>query len=1357
MKYFCIFTLCLALFCGGCQNSPTNTQKPLKSHFSRYQGPVTLKWDPQLLDTQKVLPAVSFSNEMFKIQASVTGESVFEQTTPFDAGFQEARFSVSAAPQYRHSLTLSFVSDASEVELEVFINAQEVYTGKHMTEVPLLLSRLTLKDTNELKIKVNSSQDMDLTVKVAQQELAGHVFSGQPKTTLPVTTHFVPHGEETGDLRVDDVMPVSGFRLEDDFGLTIPFESDVLLLTLLAGAQDVPEELKVQYGLETRRCLDVGSQRFCSVYFDFEKAPLAELPQLLLSYQQEHPTGFKGVSFSSLRAMQTLALALKLHYAHANLIAGAELNGAEVNSPVFSSTEFPVSTLLADDWKHNGGVFGDSWWLLDTRVREAWLYSLGTGARAAYIDIGWYNTHDEIEPRRFLIQQNSNQTSQWYDHVKEVMDPKPGPKPSFIPGNNIHLPPVYEDKNKTKLKTHGISTVQTGFAERDNGLGAVGVAPNATVIPYSTGTTEGAATSIAVALSADVHVIGVNKSFPAEGSFLTGYTAFQAAVRLAIQQNVPVIVPTGNTNAYPSLGKGQVSVVGRPGNPYVINVIPCGMNEVICVGGAEPYHKDFGATTKVSPPPLRTRGLTGGLPISGQENLWIASHSLFNTLNPLVWAPSNVMVAEATKNGSGAYDMASVQGTSYACPFVTGVVALMKSRNPQLTVEQVRTLLYNNRSIPMIPSDTLMNVPTSQWQSLNYRDGMKLIDVPGALTRAIDLSLSGQTTIPASFKDTYASKNYPGLIERDGAGWALKLNESLNPHAPADQKRKTLIQSVSDVQWAKLRQGSKINVQGWTGESGKIRLGNDFLLPQQIEVLQFDWTLTRPVIHQVEVIQNSVNTTSFSAKQPFEVKITGEHLMADLVAGKSLELVFHEVGSSTQHTFSMDYVQSQENLNNSGTIATFVLDNASDQTDTFLQTGKSYQVSVKGHNGNSNKIGPASGDFRVTAEAPTGSGGGGFGIKSVNPPAEEIPAGHYVYDQVGNRWLKENGRTQVETNDFAGLYFTKPIRQVTVKVGPVELPVVSVLKDLAVLGIPEDLPAGVHELTVEVDGQTLTLKDALEKITPAVQPTPLPTAPPSIGPANYEHLRIFNVEGNDEARVYINGQVALIAHAGDDAYLNIGPYASQPLLRTDQPNEVIFEYENRGGGYTLGYSLETYEPRFYHVQGKAGVQNVLNPDGSEDQRQGVVFRERILIHAADYPSGSGQMWVKVFNMDNGESLNLSSDNITNDIQWTTDRLATPGKQGEWVKQLPWPSPLYCELGSPYSPITGCFGNYYLSFGMLNDVGSYSYGLDIYRGINRVYHHVDGQAGAWGAKENATETGYVSLRNGSLLFHSYGGN
>lgn len=1337
MKHFILLTLCSALFCFACQKHPVNTQKPNPISIQPHRGPVSVRWEPQLLGDKSAPSYVPLSDQMFQIQAASSEEIVFETSEHVLMGAQTLDLEVNVESQYRHDLQLSFSSSNADLDLEILINNQIIYTGRQTFSKPLNLSRLALKNTNNLSVKIDSNHELDIKIQVIQRELTGHVFSGGVSAALSLNKVFTPYGEESGDLRAEAAMPVSGFRLEDDMGLVIPFESDVLLLELLPGMQEISEDLEQQYGLETRRCLDIGNQRFCSVYFDFEKAPLVELPRLLQLYQSEHPTtGFSSISFSSLRAMQTLALALKLHYDHYDAIAGAELNGADLNAPVFASSEFPVSTTVADDWKVNRGVFGDSWWLLDTRVREAWLYSLGTGARAAYIDVGWENKHNEVEPRRFLIQPNSNQTSKWYEQFSESSG-------SITLGDDIKSPVMLDQKTGLP-KTHGIVTVQTGFGERDNGLGNVGVAPNATVIPYSADNIETAATSVIFALEKNIHVIGLNKSFPANGHFLTHYSALKAAIEFAYQQEVPVVAPTGNTNAYPSLGKGQVSVVGRSGNPYVINVFPCGMNKVICVGGAEPYHNSFGRTKAVSPAPLSTRGLNKGVPIPGKENLWIAGHSLFNTLNPLVWAPSNVVTAAATKNTSGTYNLINGQGTSYACPFVTGVVALMKSRNPQLTADQVRHLLLSNRSIPMLPSDDLMGLPDVRWESLNYRDGMKLIDVPGALTRAMDSSLSGQSTIPSSFKETYASKNYPGIIDRDGSGWALKLNESLNPSAPADKQRKTLIQSVSDVQWAKLSQGKKVNVQGWTGESGKIRLGNDFLAPQEIEVLQFDWTLVNPVIHQVEIIQNSVSTPAFSATQPFEVKVSGEHLMADIAANKSLELVFHEVGSSNQHAYSMDYAQPQEYLNNEGTTAVFVLNDTSDQTHSFLQTGKHYQVSVRSFNGSSNKTGPTpSSDFRISSTAPEGAT---FSIKSINPPVEEIPTGHYVYDQVGSQWIKENARLPVETNDFAGLYFTQPIRQLTVKVGPVELPVVSVLRDLAVLGIPEDLPAGVHELTLEVDGQTVTLKDALEKITPAVQPTPEPSTPASASPEVYEHLRVFNVEGNDEARVYINGQLALTAHAGDEAYLNLGTETNH-VLRTDRPNEIIFEYENRGGGYTLGYSLESASHlRFYHEQGKAGVQNVVNRDGSEDQRQGVVFRERLLTHrTAAHPVGSGALWVKVFNMDQGDSIVLSTYNETEDIQWNTDRSANPGKNGEWVKQLPWPVPLYCEYYDLIAPSNSCWADYSLELrGLTNSAGSASYGMEVYRGVHRVFHQVYGQVDGWGMNDNATTPGNISL-------------
>lgn len=102
-------------------------------------------------------------------------------------------------------------------------------------------------------------------------------------------------------------------------------------------------------------------------------------------------------------------------------------------------------------------------------------------------------------------------------------------------------------------------------------------------------------------------------------------------------------------------------------------------------------------------------------------------------------------------NSSYDYD----SGTSFAAPHVSGVVALMLSVNPNLTPNEIRTILHNTtQRIKYIPYE---------YNSQNWSRfvGYGLINACGAVMSAKNFSISGPSTICSGSQNIFSINDFP--------------------------------------------------------------------------------------------------------------------------------------------------------------------------------------------------------------------------------------------------------------------------------------------------------------------------------------------------------------------------------------------------------------------------------------------------------------------------------------------------------------------------------------------------------------------------------------------------------------------
>lgn len=97
----------------------------------------------------------------------------------------------------------------------------------------------------------------------------------------------------------------------------------------------------------------------------------------------------------------------------------------------------------------------------------------------------------------------------------------------------------------------------------------------------------------------------------------------------------------------------------------------------------------------------------------------------------------------------------SIYGTSAAAPHVSGVVALMLSVNPNLTPNEIRTILHNTtQRIKYIPYE---------YNSQNWSRfvGYGLINACGAVMSAKNFSISGPSTICSGSQNIFSINDFP--------------------------------------------------------------------------------------------------------------------------------------------------------------------------------------------------------------------------------------------------------------------------------------------------------------------------------------------------------------------------------------------------------------------------------------------------------------------------------------------------------------------------------------------------------------------------------------------------------------------
>lgn len=316
----------------------------------------------------------------------------------------------------------------------------------------------------------------------------------------------------------------------------------------------------------------------------------------------------------------------------------------------------------------NDPRYTEQWQYYETaaglRLPAAWDKSTGAGVNVAVIDTG-YRPHADL----------SGQILQGYDFISSATiandgngrDSDASDAGDAIVAGECGTGSPAQDQSSSWHGTHVAGTIA---AKTNNGVGVAGVAFNARIVPvrvlgkcggYTSDIADaiiwasGGAVSGAPANANPARVINMSLG----GAGACGTTT-QSAINSARSRGTVVVVAAGNANADAS--------TSNPANCAGVIAVAA-----VNRSGGRAWYSNYGAVVDIAAP--------GG-------DTSVTANGILSTLNAGTTAP-------------GADSYAFYQGTSMATPHVAGVVALMLSKNPNLTPDEVEAKLKSSaRAFP---------------------------------------------------------------------------------------------------------------------------------------------------------------------------------------------------------------------------------------------------------------------------------------------------------------------------------------------------------------------------------------------------------------------------------------------------------------------------------------------------------------------------------------------------------------------------------------------------------------------------------------------------------------------------------
>lgn len=388
---------------------------------------------------------------------------------------------------------------------------------------------------------------------------------------------------------------------------------------------------------------------------------------------------------------------------------------------------------------------------------------------------------------------------------------------------------VNEDNNPLDDRNHGTHCAGTIAGTGKAGT-QTGIAPGATIMAIKILSSGGSATCAKICLGIEfavehgAHVLSLSLGF-AGGGTESQRIQFREVMTNALEAGVIAAVAAGNEGE--GYGQSKYPVpnnVRTPGNcpPPWLNEDQTeigGTTAVLCVGATDAQNERI-AISSIGPVTWQN--------ISGYTD-YMYNPSM-GLIRPDICAPGNAITSISHTNNSGYLEMT---GTSMATPCVAGIIALMLSRNPELTPAEVCELLEvtadnkpavkNNfsgsgkanarKAVEAISDKVSIRLSEPEVvERVGNKDGK--VNPGETITFSIRLENSGETSltdIQAVFKTDEDVEIIKGIskCEPIGAGESLTIEDAFEIVIPSDFTKERLRYQIEVT----TNQGKKVSLQ----------------------------------------------------------------------------------------------------------------------------------------------------------------------------------------------------------------------------------------------------------------------------------------------------------------------------------------------------------------------------------------------------------------------------------------------------------------------------------------------------------------------------------------------------------------
>ncbi len=242
----------------------------------------------------------------------------------------------------------------------------------------------------------------------------------------------------------------------------------------------------------------------------------------------------------------------------------------------------------------------------------------------------------------------------------------------------------------------------------------------------------------------NISVISMSLGTLATYTPITSPASYEPALQIAYNSNIAIVASSGNY--------GSTSGISYPAvSPYVISVGATYDNNM----GSQTWN--FG-TFSCNDPTVAVNGMT----CFGNRA------SFLDLLAP------GAIISTTGINGN----IVPISGTSFSAPHVSGTIALMKQRNPQMTAAQIEQILKTTGYQVYDPLTALTFPRVNAWNAVNAVPYLNKTGSLGA-NNVINLHVNSQTGSGESYVLALSLGRTPGIPLADGRVIPLNIDDLL--------------------------------------------------------------------------------------------------------------------------------------------------------------------------------------------------------------------------------------------------------------------------------------------------------------------------------------------------------------------------------------------------------------------------------------------------------------------------------------------------------------------------------------------------------------------------------------------------